>query len=112
MSWMWIPYFAEVSGSLSWLFSILGMVVVCIVAFCMFFHQLDKNELWKYWKIIFVSIPLFTLAALFPSKETAFQMAGLGAAETVIKSDTANKAVELANEYLTKQLKQLKQENK
>lgn len=37
-------------------------------------------------------------------------MAGFGAAETVIKSDTANKAVELANEYLTKQLKQIKQE--
>lgn len=126
MSWMWIPYFAGIAGNIRE--TLIGMTffngVVCFIligAIMMISGNLygEEKELKVKASCIKLSkwlIPIFlltwTLQMFIPSKETIFQMAGFGAAETVIKSDTANKAVELANEYLTKQLKQIKQENK
>jgi len=112
MSWMWIPYFADIVGNLKCFLVLAGIVLCVICGFACLFYAMEKDKLWGYWKYILWCIPLFLFATFIPSKETIFQMAGFGAAETVIKSDTANKAVELANEYLTKQLKQIKQENK
>jgi hypothetical protein len=126
MSWILIPYFAGIADNvrqtligMTFLNGLVSILLVCtIIAISSNKYSEEKEIKIKDMsaKVIKWSIPIFfltwSLQMLIPSKETVFQMAGFGAAETVIKSDTANKAVELANEYLTKQLKQLKQENK
>ena len=112
MSWMWIPYFAGIVDGLKSFLIVFGLVLLFVTAAICFVHIIEYNKPFKHWKYVFWSIPIFLVAIAVPSKETIFQMAGFGAAETVVKSVTANKALELANEYLTKQLKQIKQENK
>lgn len=126
MSWIWIPYFAGVVENirqtligmtfLNGIGSIILVGAIFAITSNSYAEEKDIKIRDMCTKIIKWSIPIlfltWILQMLIPSKETVFQMAGFGAAETVVKSDTANKTVELANEYLTKQLKQLKQENK
>lgn len=52
------------------------------------------------------------LLVFIPSKETMYNMAGLGAVQTIVQSKTATKAVELAEAYLDMQLKSVKEDTK
>lgn len=110
MNWMWFPFLADIIPSIGSLFFWLGICILIVVCFCLWLFGVMEDELWPHWKHIFWCLPCFLLTAIIPSKDTIYKMAGFGAAQTVIQSKTADKAVQLANEYLDKQLRLIKDE--
>ena len=110
MNWMWIPYLADIIPSLGAFFFWAGVIVLLVVGIGVWFVGMTEYKLWPHWKHIFWCLPCFLLAVIIPSKDTIYKMVGFGATQTVIQSPTANKAVQLANEYLDKQLSLIKGE--
>ena len=120
---MWIPYWINVIDSLgsvlSWFVFLIGAAFV--LAGCIFVITSEDEPYCEPPKshraakkicliLLWIEIPLALITCFIPSKEVMYQMAGFGAAQTVIQSPTANKAVQLANEYLDKQLSLIKGE--
>lgn len=123
MNWMWIPYWLNVIANLGT--TVFCFVLVLGIALLVAgFVCAGTAEYSQYAEpsrahlaakkiclvLLWIEIPLAFLSCFIPSKEVMYQMAGFGAAQTVIQSPTANKAVQLANEYLDKQLSLIKGE--
>jgi len=122
MNWMWIPYWLNVIANLGTtvfcFVLVLGIALLVAGFACVGTaepHNADPVMAHLVAKkiclvLLWIEIPLAFLSCFIPSKEVMYQMAGFGAAQTVIQSPTANKAVQLANEYLDKQLSLIKGE--
>ena len=111
-NWMWIPYVIDVVNGFNVLL-IFAVLITALVVVWSLMYKFIEGEPSGCTKPFSIACVIFAIMVVFiPSKQTMYQMAGLGAVQTIVQSKTATKAVELAEAYLDKQLKSVKEDKK
>jgi hypothetical protein len=107
----WLLYLANVSdniGSLFWylmLFIFIGVLIWCIAGLGQSADGSTDKVFWKGWRRVgYFLFPAFLLVFLIgsfiPDKKTVYLIAASEAGETVVHSETGQKAIDAVNRYL------------
>jgi len=105
MSIEWLIYLADVVGSISWLFFISGLVISIISIGWMIEASINcVNKKFKYFYSIgiAVSLLLFLVTALIPSKQAIYLIAGASIAKDLAKTETMKKIETIIESELDK----------
>lgn len=118
---LFFVWFAGVVGSVSFFLGFLGFISGACALFCSISYTVDGSQEAK--KLIkpavWTAILVGSLWAIVPSQKTAYYMAGAYIGTQIVKSDTADKVVQILNlkldEYLLETIaetnKKIKNEN-
>ena len=105
MSIEWLIYLADVVGSICMLFVLSGFVIAAISIGWMVeasIHDADKKFKYFYSIGIAVSLLLFLVSALIPSKQAIYLIAGASIAKDLAKTETAKKVEAIIESELDK----------
>lgn len=109
----WLIYLADVSNDLDWLvwFIAFFSCVACLFAIFIMITAGSEGDTkasgqaWTFFrKTIWLALGSFFLSGLIPAKETVYAIAASELGESVLHSQTGNKAVQALDAWLDKQI--------
>ena len=103
----WFLYLAEVVSNLSTFFFFIGFMGTLIGGFTCAYLQFELRSS-RGWKWLGVPFFFVLLSAVLPSKTTIYAVAASEMGEKVYQSQQGQKIVSLLEQYIDKQLKEIK----
>lgn len=102
-------YLAGISRGLNIFFILLGLAMLTIGGFALFYHCCEEIKVPKtLYAVVVGGFLSFFLGSLVPTERSIYLMAGAHVGKEVLQSETAGKVVDLLNAKLDEELAKLK----